>query len=40
MCFDFLCNAEAFLILGMTERAVVTNVHTSSCEVPVILVGF
>ena len=31
---------ETFLILRRTERDIITNVHRSSCKVPVILVGF
>jgi hypothetical protein len=32
--------SEAFLILRRSERRMITNVHTSSSKVPVILVRF
>ena len=41
VCFDFLSNffSETFLILRI-QRDMITNVHTSPCKVPVILVRF
>ena len=41
MCLSFLqLLSKTFLILRGLGRYTVTNVKTSSCKVPVILVGF
>ena len=40
MCVDFLYNFLSKIFLRRIQRDIVINVKTSSCEVPVILVGF
>jgi hypothetical protein len=42
VCVDFLYNffSETLLIPRGIQRDIIINVHTSSCKVPVIIVGF
>ena len=38
--FSLQLLSETFLIVGIIQRDIVINVKTSSCKVPVTLVGF
>jgi hypothetical protein len=40
MCCDFVFNSQTFLVLRRIERHLIEDGYSSSCEIPVILVGF
>ena len=40
LCSDFIYNFETFLIARRVLRNIITHVHRSSCETPVIVVRF